>query len=145
MTFHLNHVEMIFFIVAILSMVVAVYSLREAMMDQAMRESSTHDPIKTVADANVRQEWFKISISIVMLAASALALFLEPPPPDYQRVPQSLVFAIAWILVGVLLVTASLLDKSMRRRIIRQFHEMRNRRATDPLPQRRDTDQPQSR
>lgn len=138
MTFHLNHVETIFFVVSVISMIISVYALREAMLDQAVRSTVLSDPAKIIADAGVRQEWFKIAISIAMLIASGAALFLEPPPPGYQQVPQSLVFAIAWIIVGVIMITSSLLDRSLRHKLI----ALRTRRATDQFGQRRAGDLP---
>jgi hypothetical protein len=127
----MNHIEIAILAIALLVLGVSVLSLRIAVIDGIVAQRDLSAPKKVVADANIRQEWFKIGISIVMLLSSAAALFLEPPPPAYRSVPQSLVSGIAWIVVGILMIISSLIDKSARRKLITVNDEIRGRRSTD--------------
>jgi hypothetical protein len=44
-------------------------------------------------------------------------MFMEPPPPDLNTLPQSLVSLMAWIVIAILMSLWSLLDKSARRKL----------------------------
>lgn len=132
MTLHMTHVEFGFFVISIVVLVVSVFSLRDCMLDQsALAMHGQNGALKIIADANSRQEWFKIAIGVVMLLASGAALILEPPPPSYQNQPQDAVFTVAWICVGLLMILATTLDRMVRRSLIRRAVENLKRRASD--------------
>lgn len=140
-TFHANQAEVVFFLVSMIVMFISVHALRESMVDQSVldqkaADTAGYEPKRIVADANIRSEWFKISISSVMILASASALFLEPPPPQYTFVPQTLVYTIAWISVAMLMIVSSILDRSARRALLqygRRVEDKKGRRVTDKM------------
>lgn len=115
---HATPVEGIFSTVAIVSAVVAIHSLREAMIDSAVQSAAKiNGPRRMIADNNIHQEQLRLGISLVMVLAAITFLFLEPPPPDYYLLPQSLVGLVAWIIVASIVMVSSLVDKSIRRRL----------------------------
>lgn len=120
MTLHAAAGEGVFFGVSVTVLVVCLWTLREAHMDSsALAAQHVNGPRRATADGNIQECWFNLAVAIVMLLASTLALMFEPPPPEYAQLPQSQVFLVAWIAVGILIVTSGLLSKSGRRRLMR--------------------------
>lgn len=134
---HLNHAEAIFFAAAVAVFIASFLSLREALTDQIISNNSeASDPRRIIAGANVRQEWVRMAMALVMIMASTLALFLEPPPPNYKEVPQSAVYTVAWIVIAIIMLLCSALEWKARKLLIKQYH----RRAGD-IPHRREDEQ----
>lgn len=130
--------EWAFLATAITSFALSVSTLRDALVDSAYLVATRNQQRevdfgyivrKTVADMNVRQELFRLSTSLIMVLVSTLALFMEPPPPDYTSLPQSQIFLFGWITVCILKGVWSLMDKSTRRKLAR-YLEAPN--PTDP-------------
>jgi hypothetical protein len=120
MTLHAAAGETGFFVVSAIVLLVCLWTLREAHMDlAALTARQVNGPRRATADGNIQECWFNLAVALVMLLASTLALMFEPPPPDYSQLPQSQVFLVAWIVVGILIVTSGLLSKSRRRRLMR--------------------------
>jgi hypothetical protein len=108
--------EAVFFVIAVAVLVVEFICLWETRLNEVTARSSD-ERRQTVANADTEQAWFKFAIAIVMLLSAAAALFLEPPPPRYTQVPQTVVYTMAWIAVGVIMVTSSLIAMRVRRRL----------------------------
>lgn len=112
---HDSPLEWIFFISSMISCALSIFTLRDAIIDSAyLRASGKNGNRRIVADANIRGEQFRLSISAVMMLASFTSLFLEPPPPDYIVLPQSAMLLGAWIVVSTLMSGWSLIDSSAR-------------------------------
>jgi hypothetical protein len=110
--------EWIWGVAALLSTVLAVRSLRDAQNDEAfLTATGINGPRRLVADANIRQEGFRLASSLVMVAAAVTSLFLSPPPPPFSEVPQTMVTVVAWIAVAGAMSLASWLDRSSRRKL----------------------------
>lgn len=115
---HATPIEGLFTIVSVLSTIVSIYALRSAMIDAAVQAAAKiNGPRRMVAENNIHQEQLRLAVSLVMVLASISFLFLEPPPPDYLLLPQSLVGLIAWILVSTIIMVSSLIDKSIRQKL----------------------------
>lgn len=88
------------------------------MIDAAVQTAAKiNGPRRLVAENNIHQEQLRLAVSVVMVLASISFLFLEPPPPQYWLLPQSLVGLIAWILVATIIMLSSLVDKSIRHKL----------------------------
>lgn len=110
--------EWIWCAAALLSTVLAVRSLRDAQDDLAfLTATGINGPRRLVADANIRQESFRLGCSFVMVAASITSLFMDPPPPPFRDVPQTMVTVFAWIVVAGAMSVASWLDRGARRKL----------------------------
>lgn len=115
MPLHDSPLEWIFFVASIVSCGLSIFTLRDAIIDSAfLRASGKNGNRRIVADANIRGEQFRLTISAVMMMASFSSLFMEPPPPDYAVLPQSAMLLGAWIVVCMLMSGWSLIDKSAR-------------------------------
>lgn len=120
MTLHSNIIEWVFLSISLLLLACSGYSIREAIIDSAfLTANMVNGPRSLIADQNVREETIKLAIGCVMFFTSLVSLFLEPPPPPYTLVPQSVVSMVAWCLVASLMVASSWLAKSVRRRLLR--------------------------
>lgn len=116
--FHTSPIEIVFTFVAFCVVVVSIWALRDAMIDSAVLTAArVNGPRRMISENAMRQEEIRLAIGCVMLLASVLFLFLEPPPPEYTILPQSLAGMIAWIVVGLMLSGSSILDRSVRRRL----------------------------
>lgn len=119
MALHAQPMEWVFFAVSVVVDLLAIWTLREATMDQSIfTAKQVNGPRKAVADSNVREGWFSVGIGLVMTVAAALSLYLKPPPPPFSEVQQTVVFLMAWIAVGALTTISSLLSKSSRRKLM---------------------------
>jgi hypothetical protein len=117
---HATPVEGAFAVLAFVATLFSIYALRDATIDSSLLTAAKVDGSRRlVADNNIRQEGLRLVIAGVMLLAGVSFLFLEPPPPEYWYLPQSLVGLIAWILVTAILILASWFDKSVRRKLQR--------------------------
>jgi hypothetical protein len=117
---HATPVEGLFAFFAFVSTGISIYALRDAMMDSAVLAAArVNGPRRMIADNNIHQEQLRLAVAAVMLLTAVSFLFLEPPPPDYIQLPQSLVGLIAWILVSSMLTVSSLIDKSIRKKLQR--------------------------
>jgi hypothetical protein len=117
---HLNAspLEWVFLAISILLCVFTVFTLRDAMVDAAfLVANGVNGPRTIIADTNIREESLKLGIAVVMLIVSVVSLFLQPPPPPYSEVPQSLVATIGWCAVAALMILSSWLSRSARRRL----------------------------
>lgn len=133
---HATPIEVIFTIVALASEIVSIYALRDALIDSTVQAAAKiNGPRRLVADNNIRQEQLRLSISSVMLMASCTFLVLEPPPPSYLVLPQSMVGLIAWIIVSLIIMISSLIDKSVRKKLQRYAPmEITTQSVTIPAP-----------
>lgn len=123
--------EYAFVIISLAAFIVSLYSLREAVIDETwLTTRGTNGPRKIVADANVREEGFKVAKTAVMVAASLLALFMAPPPPAYTELPQSFMFLIAWMIVGLLMIMGSLFSRLVRHRLYKYSEELNTANQT---------------
>lgn len=124
---HSTILEWLFLVMSVFTFVEAINALRTAMIDHAVFVGKKIDGgLRSTASSNVQMGWFFIAISVLMLGVSILTVLLPPPPPDYQNLPQSEVMIVGWIMLGMLLVVASLLSKSSRRHLTkysRQEHQ----------------------
>jgi hypothetical protein len=137
--------EVSFLLVSLTTLIVSMYSLHEAIVDETwLTTRDNNGPRKVIADGNVREEGFKVGMSAVMVGASVLALIMAPPPPNYSQLPQSLTFLIAWITVGVLMITSSAFGRIVRRKLYKYSEELnainQTRRSTDVEQTRRKED-----
>jgi hypothetical protein len=116
---HASLFEWVFLLVSALVVVEAVANLRTARLDQAVFIGKKIDGgLRSVADVNVQMGWFFVATSVLMFGVSLLSLLLAPPPPDYIDLPQSVVMIVGWILLGLLMVIASMLSKSARHKMM---------------------------
>jgi hypothetical protein len=114
----LHPIELAFLAAAFIFLCISIYGLRQARMDaSALNAARVNGPRKAMAETAVDQGWAHVFVGLTMAGAAILSLILEPPPPDYTTLPQSLVGMVAWILVAGLLSLASLLAKSARQRV----------------------------
>jgi hypothetical protein len=128
-------VEWTWFVISIIATGFTAYGLREAIMDHAFLISSGMNGIrKAVAEMNQRGEGFRVIKCVVMVLASGASLFLPPPPPDYTELPQSLVSMIAWILVALVMLLHSYLDRKTRQKIA---HVSADAHPIDPVTGRK--------
>lgn len=119
MTLHAWGLEWLFFLVSLAVLAFAIWTLRTATTDQSIFiGSKINGPRKATADANVQSGWFHLSNAAVMVGCATLTLFLEPPPPEFTKLPQSIVFLVGWILLGCLSALAAILAKSARRKLM---------------------------
>lgn len=115
---HATPVETVFTLVSIVASIVSVYALRDALVDAAVQTAAkVNGPRRMVALNNIHQELLRLCMTGVMVLASISFLFLEPPPPDYLFLPQSLVGLVAWVLVASIIMVKSLIDMSVRRKL----------------------------
>lgn len=122
---HTAPIEWVTVSVAIVWCTVSLYTLRDAVEDQAfLTMSGVNGARKIVADGSVRQEIGRLLKASTMFLASFASLFLEPPPPDYAILPQSLLIMLALVLIGVIGVFSSLLEKRERYRLARMANEV---------------------
>ncbi len=116
--FSTHPIELVWFSVSLLSLLLSAATLRDAIVDATfLLASGKNGARKVIADLNIRQEGFRMAITVIMVLASGLSLFLDPPPPDYTQLPQSLVTMAAWIVVAFIMAIWSLLDTSARRKL----------------------------
>ena len=116
MTLHWNSVEVVFCGVSIVVLFVAMYSVWDTTVtQQAARRADERR--RNVADTDHGQAWANFAVAVIMLGASIMALFLEPPPPDYSQVPQTVVYTVAWIMAGSVMVYSSVVRVKMQRRL----------------------------
>lgn len=103
---------------SVFTLIEAIIALQTAITDHAVFVGKKIDGgLRTTASSNIQMGWFFIAIAILMLGVSILTVLLPPPPPNYQDLPQSEVMIVGWIMLGILLVVASLLSKSSRRHL----------------------------
>jgi len=115
---HATPIETVFTIVSVVSAIVSIWALRDALIDASVQAAAkVNGPRRMVAINNIHQEILRLSMSGIMVLASISFLFLEPPPPDYLFLPQSLVGLIAWILVASIIMVKSLIDMSVRQKL----------------------------
>lgn len=131
MILHAQWMEWVFLAASSLTFSLSIFTLRDAQTDLAFLLGSGKDGLRRlIADMNVRGELFRMMISLFMLLAAFASIFMEPPPPAYYAVPQSLLFLVAWIMVALLVSTWSLTDRGTRRKIAR-YTDAAN--PTDPM------------
>lgn len=127
MSEHSTILEWLFLGMSVLTFLEALFALRMAMIDYAVFVGKKIDGgLRSTASSNVQMGWFFIAISVLMLGVSILTVLLPPPPPEYRNLPQSEVMIVGWIMLGILLVVASMLSKSSRRHLTkysRQEHQ----------------------
>lgn len=127
---HTNPIEIAYAVMALVSLVLSVFSWRDATIDQAYQNASGIDGFaKMTADNSIRHEMFQIAISLIMILVSAASIILPPPPPDYTSLPQSAIMVLGWVLVAVIMSFSSIMDRSLRRQL-RRVHDAPN--PTDP-------------
>lgn len=116
---HSSPLEDVFFGISICVTATSIWLLRQAQLDLTSLVARKQDgPRRATAEGNIQECWFNFSGALIMLGASTMALLLEPPPPEYAQLPQSLVFLVAWIMLGLLIVASGLLSKSRRRKLM---------------------------
>jgi hypothetical protein len=137
MVFHLSSIEVITFITSLIVLVVSVHAVFVAITDQAIAVRDGSIAKRIVADSSARVEWLKVTMSITMLIGTGSSLFLEPPPPEYSTLPQSMVLGICWVCLGILIIISSMVDKVARRKLIQlrqgTLPSSGGRRVTDNL------------
>ena len=115
---HATPVETAFSIISLLSAIVSTYALRDAYIDSAiLTAAKINGPRRAIADNNLHQEQLRFAIAVVMVMTSVAFLFLEPPPPEYTLLPQSLIGLVAWIVVATMLMVSSIIDKQIRKKL----------------------------
>ena len=116
MTLHWNHIEGVFVVVSIVVMLVEMYCVLDTTKTQEVT-GRADERRKMVADSDNSQAWAKLTKAFVMLGVSLMALYLEPPPPSYSQVPQTVVYTIGWIMVGGVMVFSSAVRIRSQRRL----------------------------
>lgn len=117
--------ELAFFVLSLVMLGIAIWSLREALADEAwVMTRNLNGPLKLVSDQNIREELFRMCIGAAMIIVSSLAIFMAPPPPDYHQVPQSLVSMIGWNVVALILTTSSVFALYVKRKLKKYAQEM---------------------
>lgn len=127
---HSAVIEYAWWIASLTALSFSLWGLREAMIDHAfLLATGMNGARKAVAEANQRGEAFRLAKCVVMVLASTASLFLPPPPPNYQELPQSLIGQIAWIVVALVMATHSFLDWQTRRKLAKYSADLH---PTDP-------------
>lgn len=152
--------QWVFLIVSLFVIIESIIALRTATMDHAVFIGKKIDGgLRTTANINMQMGWFFVTIALLMTLMSIL-LFLLTPMGKYRAL------IVGYIMLGVLLVVASLLSKSARHRLTqfsRQEHQettyvtaspaesgqpldsptegtiVEGRRSSDPKPQPKET------
>ena len=143
---HATPVESTFTLISLAAVAISIYALRDAHIDSSiLAAAKVNGPRRAIADNNIHQEQLRFGISVVMVLASISFLFLEPPPPDYMTLPQSLVGLIAWCMVSGMVMVSSLIDKSIRKKL-QQYAplEVQTQSRVMPAPIREDGERSQT-
>lgn len=112
--------ELLWVAFAVVAGLVSLWALRDALVDSAVLSAAkVNGARRTIADNNIRQEAIRFAVCFVMMLASFSFIFLEPPPPSYRVLPQSLVGLLAWVFVSLLLMIGTFLDRSIRKKLQR--------------------------
>lgn len=115
---HASPIEWVFLSTTILLSVYTTFALYTAITDAAfLLANGVNGPRSIIATQNIREEAIKLGISVVMIGVSLPSLFLQPPPPPYALVPQSLLATCGWCLVAGLMIISSALSRMARRRL----------------------------
>lgn len=122
MNLHATWFEWTFLIIGVVGLVTSILTWRDAVLDGLFLTAAGKNGVrKMVADQNVRQESYRLGTSTIMMFVGLAFILLEPPPPNYYELPQSLVGLIGWTTIAGIQVVNSLMDKSMRRRFSRIY------------------------
>lgn len=135
-TAHLTPLETVFSAIAMVALSVSVYAWRDAHIDSAILSAAgVNGPRRAIADNNIHQELLRFGIALVMVVTSWSFLYLAPPPPDYSGLPQSIAGLVAWILISLMVMTSSLMDKGIRKKL-QQYApmEVQTQSRTVPAP-----------
>jgi hypothetical protein len=126
MTLHADWIEWVFAWAAVVSAIVTTYSMKDSLLNTVVAlDSHKHDPdMVWQSYGNLAQEIICFVIAVVMLSVGWEFLFLEPPPPAYYALPQSLVGLIGYIILALLLTLKGTTNIGVSRRV-------RRRRITD--------------
>jgi hypothetical protein len=120
---HANWVEWTFAVSALASVVISFYSMHDVMKDSSyLLLAENMDPklkilLETIATGATWQELIRLAIAGIMLVAAGSFLFLEPPPPPYHDLPQSLVGLTCNTLICIFISVKSVIDLLFRRRV----------------------------
>lgn len=129
--------EYIFFVSAVASSVMALWTMGIAWRaDAYVQASGTNGLSRLISSNMMRGETFRFVKAAILTLCAWATLFLPPPPPMYGLLPQSVVILISLILVNLVMITHSVLEVLHTRRVEHYTATRPSRRAGDvPNPE----------
>jgi hypothetical protein len=115
---HATPMEFIWSAIAFVALFISLWCWQDAEKDSAVLTAAKVNGLRRItADNSIRIGRLLFATCIVMSFSSLTFLVLEPPPPAYRDLPQSLIGIYAWIFVAALIAGASMSDAYARRKV----------------------------
>lgn len=136
---HANWAEILWFTIAVLGSgatvesMIAIQSNWRATISQNKIKPLPPSQIALAKAMAISTRLQTVAQLFILISASA-ALFLEPPPPPYSKIPQSAIGIGCWIIVSSMITINSLYGRLARRRIYGTYYDTPQRRSTDDRP-----------
>jgi hypothetical protein len=108
-----------FLVVSAIGALAASWSSLRAVVSRITYLDAKHisGGLRITAELNHRFAWKRVIIAMLGLIAGLFSIFNAPPPPSYDRVPQTIALLLMLTLIMWVLIGSAILERYARRQL----------------------------